>query len=346
MTKELRIPKKESEYLAMSGRKSKKGVAFESTGEEVKRLQKALLELKYRLPKYGVDGKFGPETDAAVQAFQDDHNDRFATRHGKQPLLVDGIVGPKTALALNCALAEAGKGFKDYEHIRTDEEDAPLIHSVKGNRASGIKLPEGKRKEGIVRFAREPEFFLEIELFDLSKKNETKSDYIENFRLYVGDGNCANANSFEEFKKDCAREIQRGNVEEVQANTKVLQVPIKDYLEKTMKIQAMRNKVARKYDDGNNGWYVEIEGPEGGARIPGPNAETLVVKLEDKKGKWPRRVELSYQEAPWPTEEHLVRISCLKSEESYNKRKKEATVPLLNKVIIFERGEEIEYVVE
>lgn len=51
----------------------------------VKYMQECLLSLGYSLPKNGADGSFGPETLAAVKAFQKDHS-----------LTVDGICGPKT----------------------------------------------------------------------------------------------------------------------------------------------------------------------------------------------------------------------------------------------------------
>lgn len=38
----------------------------------VENIQAALAFLGYKFPKYGVDGKFGPETAAAIQAFNDD----------------------------------------------------------------------------------------------------------------------------------------------------------------------------------------------------------------------------------------------------------------------------------
>ena len=68
---------------------------FGSRGPAVKRLQEALLELGYKLPRYGADGAFGRETDAAVRQFQKDHR-----------LVVDGVVGPKTWTALETAIAK------------------------------------------------------------------------------------------------------------------------------------------------------------------------------------------------------------------------------------------------
>jgi biopolymer transport protein ExbD len=64
-------------------------------GSQVTELQKALTELKYYNGK--VDGDFGTGTEAAVVAFQNDHN-----------LKPDGIVGSKTADAINQALASSG----------------------------------------------------------------------------------------------------------------------------------------------------------------------------------------------------------------------------------------------
>jgi len=65
-------------------------------GDTVKLMQEYLMQLGYDLAKYGADGSFGPETRAAVKAFQTDH----------PPLEVDGICGPKTWAALLEAIAQ------------------------------------------------------------------------------------------------------------------------------------------------------------------------------------------------------------------------------------------------
>ena len=67
-----------------------------SSGEAVKALQESLLRLGYSLPRYGADGKYGAETEAAVKAFQKAHN-----------LTVDGKYGELTHTALTAALATA-----------------------------------------------------------------------------------------------------------------------------------------------------------------------------------------------------------------------------------------------
>lgn len=58
-------------------------------GAEVKKVQELLLSLGYRLPKYGADGSFGAETEAAVNAFKKAVN-----------LPQDGVVDVKTLLAM------------------------------------------------------------------------------------------------------------------------------------------------------------------------------------------------------------------------------------------------------
>ena len=62
--------------------------------EDVRTLQQQLMQLGYRLPKYGADGDFGAETLTAVKAFQKDAG-----------LDADGEVGPKTRDAMQARLS-------------------------------------------------------------------------------------------------------------------------------------------------------------------------------------------------------------------------------------------------
>lgn len=68
-----------------------------SQGSAVILLQRALVISGYDLPKYGVDGKFGSETQKAVKKFQANHH-----------LAKDGIVG-------SCTLAALDKETKSHE---------------------------------------------------------------------------------------------------------------------------------------------------------------------------------------------------------------------------------------
>ncbi len=68
-----------------------------SKGDAVRVLQQALTQLD--LDPGPVDGQFGPQTEKAVEAFQ-----------RSRKLDPDGLVGPKTAQAINEALAELAAG--------------------------------------------------------------------------------------------------------------------------------------------------------------------------------------------------------------------------------------------
>ena len=70
-----------------------------ASGADVAALQKDLLSLGYKLPKYGADGDYGAETAAAVKAFQK-----------ASGLTVDGVTGPMTWAALKAAVDAAEKG--------------------------------------------------------------------------------------------------------------------------------------------------------------------------------------------------------------------------------------------
>ena len=66
----------------------------DTEGSDVKQLQEYLLQLGYNLPKYGADGDFGSETEAAVRTFQK-----------AEGLEVDGKYGEKSHAALMDALS-------------------------------------------------------------------------------------------------------------------------------------------------------------------------------------------------------------------------------------------------
>jgi len=69
----------------------------------VKKVQTMLSVLGYTVGSAGADGKFGSDTEKAVKKFQEEHED-----WGGEKLNVDGLVGPKTADALNRKMVAAG----------------------------------------------------------------------------------------------------------------------------------------------------------------------------------------------------------------------------------------------
>ena len=80
------------------------------SGDEVKRLQKALIEKGYSCGTAGADGDFGPDTDEAVRKFQADRG-----------MEDDGIVGPMTQTALygGSAPAASSTSYSPGEYITT-----------------------------------------------------------------------------------------------------------------------------------------------------------------------------------------------------------------------------------
>jgi hypothetical protein len=68
-----------------------------SQGEAVKEVQKILLNMGYDLGKAGIDGNFGPETEAAVKNFQGDIN----LQYPEATVIIDGQVDSQTWFFLN-----------------------------------------------------------------------------------------------------------------------------------------------------------------------------------------------------------------------------------------------------
>ena len=97
----------------------------------VKEMQTILRDLGYNLGICGVDGDFGTATEAALKAFQKDHDGP----DGKA-LAIDGICGPATWWALQEALGENKKEpAKKYTLIISglDKTQAEAIRAVAAN---------------------------------------------------------------------------------------------------------------------------------------------------------------------------------------------------------------------
>lgn len=103
-----------SEYT-LGTRTLKKG----SKGTDVKALQEFLLQLGYKLPKYGADGEFVAETENAIKAFQK-----------KVSIKADGIYGSDTHKALMDAVADADDG-KGNPEDDAPESASPTVKQVR-----------------------------------------------------------------------------------------------------------------------------------------------------------------------------------------------------------------------
>ena len=99
---------KASSKLSVDIDKIKSTLKFGDTGDEVKALQQALVDLGFSLDKFGIDGKIGEETTAAIKKFQESVG-----------LVANGIVDEKTLSALK----EAGTTI---EEIGANSEVANL----------------------------------------------------------------------------------------------------------------------------------------------------------------------------------------------------------------------------
>ena len=107
---------------ALGGRPLKRG----ARGEDVRKLQETLLSLDYDLSRYGADGQYGAETEAAVKRLQ-----------ASQELAVDGIYGEDTHAALMALLEREeapDEGMEDAPatRVRVTAETSAYVRSGPG----------------------------------------------------------------------------------------------------------------------------------------------------------------------------------------------------------------------
>jgi peptidoglycan hydrolase-like protein with peptidoglycan-binding domain/predicted nucleotidyltransferase len=91
------ISTSDKEYKNLKGQNSK--IPYDA---DVEKIQTALQILGYSLPKWGVDGLFGPETELAVKNFEEENG-----------ISVDGILNSDDIVKMNKLLLT--KGFKDSD---------------------------------------------------------------------------------------------------------------------------------------------------------------------------------------------------------------------------------------
>jgi hypothetical protein len=89
---------------------------------EVEKIQSGLQLLNYSLPKWGVDGKFGPETEEATKNFQED-----------QGLTVNGVFGPQEAKKLVEKLIETGFEESDLSKVQKKADYELRYPSIKSS---------------------------------------------------------------------------------------------------------------------------------------------------------------------------------------------------------------------
>lgn len=120
--------------VPLGNRLLKKGMS----GTDVKALQELLLQLGYKLPKYGADGDYGAETMAAVKAFQK-----------AEGLPQDGLYGDKTHAELMDAVADDEQAKDEVQDAEPDNDDptveapeteekpaAPRVEIISGNKVN------------------------------------------------------------------------------------------------------------------------------------------------------------------------------------------------------------------
>ena len=104
---------------SLGSRLLKKGM----DGDDVRELQRILISLNYDLPKYGADGEYGSETEAAVRKLQ-----------AALGVSADGMYGEKTHAALTALLErQSAKGDgQSSARIRVTAASSAYVRSGPG----------------------------------------------------------------------------------------------------------------------------------------------------------------------------------------------------------------------
>jgi hypothetical protein len=92
-----------------------KSLRLGSRGQDVRRIQNLLINKGFKLPRFGVDGVFGTETEAAVKEFQQVNQ-----------LRVDGVVGDETISKLDPTAVINTQQIQETEEKPVVVEDEPM----------------------------------------------------------------------------------------------------------------------------------------------------------------------------------------------------------------------------
>lgn len=120
--------------------------------EDIIKIQKKLIDLGYSLPEYGVDGKYGQETKAAVTDLQ---SDLIEKGYNLSKYGADGYWGSETEIAI----AQFNKENPNAK-LKDEKKEAPkektvtleggIKHKYKGNAAANIdKIIKSAKEVGI-----------------------------------------------------------------------------------------------------------------------------------------------------------------------------------------------------
>ena len=155
---------KEGEYELDDKRAMYRG----KTGDDVKLAQEVLKDLGYDLGEFGenkdgLDGSFGPKTQAAVKAYQE-----------KMGLKVDGSIGPETMAALKADADKMNKANREAKNL------SKLADEASKNRAAIAKgYTEATQKTSNAR--KEYEQTAGAKVADFLNKHSDKIDKIDSW---------------------------------------------------------------------------------------------------------------------------------------------------------------------
>ncbi len=109
--KEFRSPRFQGDAVLKDVLNGRRFLRRGSKGGAVRKVQRALIDLGYNLPRFGADADFGSETDGALRRFQADQ------RRTDPAVVVDGIVGPITMDKLDQASAAPAVAPRDRKNV-------------------------------------------------------------------------------------------------------------------------------------------------------------------------------------------------------------------------------------